>query len=280
MIKNIAIGLVVYNPNVNLVGRLLDLITSGFSVYVFDNSPDCALVRQFSLNCTVGKINYYTCGKNVGLGFGISTVCAQAYYDSHQSLLFFDQDTVFTDETVGFISEFYEEHAGLVSDYSAIVFKARDELTKDYVQNGENNKFIFRDVLMAINSGSLFYLENLKKLGWHNENFFVDGVDYEFCLNSNNNNYKIGECSLTPGFNHELEQDDSVYHIFGKTYKMRRYALSRVLDSITSNLKLVVLSIKSRNFPFAIEICRLFSGFLFYQILARVFSPSKEEDSV
>jgi len=268
-IKNkFVIGVVTYHPNEKLIARLSTAITQGFEVYVFDNSPHLNITRNFcndNHNC-----RYFTCGKNVGLGYGISMLCAQAYYDKYSALLFFDQDTIFDLTTLEFIDDFYNYYLDILHGYSAIVFNSKK--ISDTSLNTTVNKFFFKDVLMAINSGSLYFLENLNKINWHNETYFVDCVDYEFCLNSNNNNFKIGECSLAPGFDHETEQDNLKYSFFGKTYLARRYSMSRIIDSCYASLRLIITAIRTRNIIYTIEISRIFAGYLVYQLIARLIT--------
>ena len=268
--RKIAIGVVTYKPDVNLTLRLQRAIDFGFSIYVFDNSPADELIRSFCQRFKNEEIRYTTCGKNLGLGIGISSVCAQAYYESFPALIFFDQDTVFDHATLDFAEEFYKKNRGIASYYSAFWFNS-----KKYAGSDVENDFMFKDVLMAINSGSLFILENLKKINWMNESYFVDGVDYEFCLNSNNNNLKIGECSSTPGFDHEAEQDDSKYVIFGKIYTMREYSLIRVKDAVFAYTRLLVSSIRTNNFQYAMAIVRLLVGYIYYQTVVRLFRNTK-----
>jgi rhamnosyltransferase len=268
--KQIAIGVVTYKLHANLTLRLQSAINLKFSIYIFDNSPEDALIRDFCKEYDDNDVRYITCGKNVGLGFGISSVCAQAYYDSFSALIFFDQDTVFDHSTLAFIEEFYNQNSSLASSYSAVWFNS-----KRFADAGDGNQFMFKDVLMAINSGSLFFLENLEKLNWMNEKYFVDCVDYEFCLNSSNNNYKIGECSNTPGFDHDTEQADVKYFIFGKERKLRKYSGKRVLDTVRASTKLMFTSIYTRNNAFTVAIIRSLAGYLFWQFISRILRVSK-----
>lgn len=263
MSRTIAIGLVIYQPGPRLLSRLQLALESGFAVYVFDNSPQKRDVREFCrnrANCT-----YVTCGKNLGLGIGISAVCAQAYYDSHSALLFFDQDTVFRESTLVFIENFYKQNSDLASSYSAIVFNAAK---LDSARN--KGEAMVKDVLMAISSGSLFFLDNLRKLNWHNERYFVDCVDYEFCLNSSNNNLKIGECSITPGFDHRSEQPDERYLIFGKERLIRKYSGRRILDTLSASARLIITSITTGNRRFLVGMVRSVSIYVTFQVLVRL----------
>lgn len=259
MKKNVAIGIVTYGPSESLLFRLQNAVEEGFVVYLFDNSPNEELIRKFGQGFNCEKFKYLTCGKNVGLGYGISAVCAQAYYESHKALVFFDQDTVFDKATLNFIEDFYINKPNLSTEYSVVVFNSK-------------NSGPFKEVIFAISSGSLFFLENLKKIGWHNENYFVDCVDYEFCLRSSNNHLKIGEWSATPGFDHQSEQVDVKYNIFGKERLLRKYSTKRILDTTRASGKLLFTSIRSLNFIYTKATLRFIGAYFFWQSLVRVIN--------
>ena len=262
--KNIAVGFVIYEPSQDQLDRIKEASSLGFSVYVYDNSPDSYYAKK--LAAERANVIYLTCGKNVGLGRGVASVSAQAYYDRHTALLFFDQDTIFNSSTLDFINTFYKSNVNLSSGYSAIIFNSKNaNLPKGDSLN------IIRNVNLAINSGSLFYLESLKKLNWHNENYFVDCVDYEFCLNSKIHGFKIGEISVTPGFDHTSEQDDIGYKLFGRTYLMRAYSLNRVIDTCWASLKLLCKSFFSGQLNFFLIILKLLTVYIATQLFVNTF---------
>lgn len=257
MTRKIAVGIVVYHAGEELLRRLELTSSNGFEVYVFDNSPDVANVREFST--LHPRIHYFTCGKNLGLGIGISTVCANAHQRGHTALLFFDQDTGFSGETLSYVETNYVDNIDAYMDFSAIAFKS-------------NGVVSVRDVPLVINSGSLYFLEKLKALDWMDCSYFVDSVDYKFCLDSLNKGYRIGVCGATPGFDHVTEQADSRYRIAGRTYSMRAYSRSRMKDTVSSNLKLIFSALKSCQFSFALRITRLLTLYCASQILVRVIN--------
>ncbi|MGL6419286.1 hypothetical protein ACSZMW_16525 [Aeromonas allosaccharophila] len=106
--KKIAIGIIVYNPTVNLSKRIEIALRLGFDLYVLDNTPQKSMLRDNHQN--QDGFHYLTLGKNIGLGIGMSAICAQAYYEGYSHLLFFDQDTGFSAATLRFIVNFYEEN--------------------------------------------------------------------------------------------------------------------------------------------------------------------------
>jgi|GEM_PF-880825 len=265
--RKIAMGFVIYEPEETIIERLNLALVQGFDLYIFDNSPEKSIVRDLCLSGrNLGNCKYITCGKNVGLGFGISSICAQAYYDSFSTLLFFDQDTIFDANTISFIQEFMEgKFDDVKNEYSAIVFNSKN-CQKEIVEP----KFHIVNVDLVISSGSLFILKKLKEIGWHNERYFVDGVDYEMCLRSLAHNLKVGECRNTPGHDHSSEQPDREYKIMGFTFSLRRYSSSRVIDASKSSIKLVVSSILVWQPKFALLILRSYSIYLAAQILVRI----------
>jgi rhamnosyltransferase len=116
---------------------------------------------------------------------------------------------------------------------------------------------------------------NLKTIGWHNETYFVDGVDYEFCLISKRRGFKIGKFMCTPGFDHSIEQADKKYRIFFKTYTLRAYPLSRVFDVIKSSSKLLASSLFFLEFKFAAMILKFVTVFMVVQLISRLLRPVK-----
>ena len=201
------------------------------------------------------------------MGVGLQTICSQAFQQKYNALIFFDQDTGFNNETLDTINKFYSLYKNLLNErYSSVVFNS-----KNYNSNKDINLHSFNNVLLSRNSGSLYILKNLYKMNWHNERYFVDGVDYEFCLNSLLNNYRIGEYSCTPGFDHKIEQGDEVYVFFSRSYSIRKYSWSRILDTTNSSIKIICKAVFSGKFYFGIRITRLLIIYLTTQITVRVF---------
>jgi rhamnosyltransferase len=255
--KKIALGFVIYNSDDSFLNRIIESSNNNFIIYLFDNTPfknDLKEKIKFLQN-----IKYFTCGKNAGLGFGISTVTSNAYYDGFEFLMFFDQDTLFTINTLDYVSNKLD----FSSNYAAVLF------------NNENNLKNFdqiHDCDLIINSGSLFNLNILNLLGWHSVNYFVDGVDYEFCLRAISSGYKIGVHSHTPDYDHISGQEDKPYKIFGIEMRLRSYSYSRILDTITSLFKLIFQSFKYFKFRFVIKFSYFLVAYCASQILVRVFN--------
>lgn len=266
MDERFAVGLVVYGPPGDLIGRLQLLRRLGEPLYVFDNSPQDPRVRD-ALRGFEGA-TYITAGKNLGLGVGLSAICAQAHYDSFANLLFFDQDTVFDQDTLDFVGRFIREAGGrFAGRYSAVVFASGDQDTPGRASDGD---WQVTDVTFAISSGSLFFLQQLKALGWHNETYFVDGVDYELCLRSRAAGLKVGRCGDAPGFDHVSGQPDRRIRLLGRDLSVRRYSAARIRDAIGAYVRLFFSSVRLGQWRFAGGVLRSCAIYLTGQVMARI----------
>lgn len=233
------------------------MINLGFRVYVFDNSPfDSRFARNFQEN---QNIYYLTAGKNVGLGFSLSTLCATAYAHGYQRLLFLDQDTGISAQTLAFIEAFPQTlPASIQEQYAALVFSGHPAAEHSV-----------QEVRFAISSGSLFNLTALQQIGWHNENYFVDCVDYEFCVRARRYGFKIGLIKNTPDFDHVTEQPDRKISIFGKQILVRRYSTARIKDALGAYMKLIIGGLFKNRPSDTYALTRSMGLYIFGQLTSR-----------
>lgn len=262
----LSVGFVIYNPENDFVDRIEILKESGYGVYIFDNSPEYTMVDKKLQK--LYDVNYFTCGKNLGLGVGITTVCYNAFVDNFETLLFFDQDTKFTIETMNYISTCFLELKDDFNSYAAIQFSNKVVSVVDVV----GKKFKLEQKKLLISSGSLFNLKNLKILNWHNTNYFVDGVDYEFCLRASCRDYFLGEIANTPGFDHITGQEDKAYFILGSKLYLRAYNPRRLSDIYLSFLRLMIMSLKHLKMNYLFIFFKSFFQLTFYQLIVRILN--------
>jgi rhamnosyltransferase len=272
MQRSVAIGIVTYNPNESMHCRLKQMMIHGFDVFLFDNSPAHPVSHKVDDSATTGRFHYTASENNAGLGQGIATVCEQAYDQKFKALVFFDQDTVFDISTLEYIENFFITNPHYALSHSVIVFNSKDAVDPKHSElpSFAPTGYTVNKVLLAINSGSLYFLDNLKKLNWHNTSYFVDGVDYEFCLRSNNAGLHLGECRTTPGFDHETEQEDLDFKLFGRSFRARRYSKARISDTFRSSIKIVCSSIRAGNLVFTLRILVVTFGYFVFQLLSRL----------
>lgn len=252
-----AIGLVLYHPEESLLKRVEQMIELGFRVYVFDNAPfGSQYSRAIQDNQNIG---YLTAGKNVGIGYALSTLCATAYAHGYPRLLFLDQDTGISGQTLEFIETFPQSlPADIQQQYAALVFSGHPAADHSV-----------QEVRLAISSGSLFNLSALQQIGWHNEKYFVDCVDYELCVRARRCGFKIGLIRNTPDFDHVTEQPDQTLNLFGKQLLVRRYSATRIKDALGAYLKLIVGGLFQNRPSDTYALTRSLGLYIFGQLTSR-----------
>jgi rhamnosyltransferase len=265
-IREFAIGFVTYRPDGGFYDRVPLACELGHEVFVFDNAPESTDHPRLNAGGNP-RLHYSTAGKNLGLGIGLSAVCASAYAHGCKQLLFFDQDTRFTAETLNYVKSFLQQQGGLVdATHASVTFQA---------PRGDDTDHRPVDTLLAISSGSLFLLRNVAAMGWHNPKYFVDGVDYEFCLRARARQLRVAICSGAPGFDHVSDQADSTHEVFGRPMRLRKYPWSRVLDSLSAYVRLAFVSLGRLDMRGFFSVMRSLAIFVGGQSLARIFIRGK-----
>lgn len=268
----IALCFILYKPSHIAISRIKKSSESGRMIFVYDNS---CLGNELSLSEAKGKIKYYNKNDNIGLSKALDFICNQAINEGFTALLYFDQDTIFDTITLAYVDKVYQNVCS-ITDYakSLACISFRDLSIKskslNYINTTIINGYLINDVYFTINSGTLFFLNKFSKYTWFDPSFFVDGVDYAFCINSISSGYRIGEIYNVPGINHKDEQEDVKISFLGKPLYGRIYPLKRNLDFLASHLKLLTSSFKIRNFKPKFIILKYIFSYIFFQLVFRV----------
>lgn len=244
--KKPIIAIILYKPDHSTCQRIKTAIAEGYKLYIFDNFPDDKsklLIEEHKEN-----IRYFTFDRNVGIGPALKLMCATAYYEENRNLLYFDQDTIYNKETLKYIFDYINECSDTINfirreKILSVTFRdAATNRKEKQLQKISIGKYELNIVDFTISSGTLFSLENLKKVGWHDESYYIDGVDYYICLSAEAAGLKVAEIFNTPGLDHDTEQGNKSYKFLFKTYSGRKYSIYRIKDYVNSSLKLTVKS--------------------------------------
>ena len=275
--NNFVIGIILYKPDKKTFDRIGEGVKNGYTFYIFDNTPNRSIDHY--LKEWEGKIQYFTYGRNSGIGVALNMLCATAYYKNYDFLLYFDQDTIYNDSTLEYISDFSNQLINrdntIYSQTMSVTF--RDDININYKSDTieELDKFKLNPIDLTISSGSLFFLKNLKDCGWHDKSFFIDGVDYAICLMAEKQKFTVFEHYCTPGLDHKSEQADEEYVFGNRKLFMRAYPWYRLKDSNRAYFKLLRMA-TSISFKRFIRILKLWMSFLLIQIIARAFYNNKK----
>lgn len=175
---NIAGVVILYYPDQDLFDRIKTYIDYVDKLYVIDNSETS---QPFSM--PHHKIVYRSDGMNKGIAHRLNQCADSALAENFKWLLTMDQDSFFPEGTL-------LKYFNCVKTYGA-----KDEVAMFGVQYeklpSDSTQCLPEEVEHLITSGSILNLNIFQRIGPFDEALFIDKVDYEYCLRSRIEKYKI-----------------------------------------------------------------------------------------
>lgn len=202
------ICIVTYCPSDICIQRIHQL-RDKWPVWIFDNTPNGKLYLESS-----EMVRVFRTGNNEGLGYAMNFLLTVVNKFGIDCALYFDQDTQYSAVSIEWISEWMVKNAALLNAFPLLNF-----LPDNRRINTELACQIVNPVKLLINSGSLYYLPKLKNLGFHNKNWFLECVDFEFCFRLAQRGYGIAHVTGCPDLDHLSEQPTGDKH---RLYPMKR----------------------------------------------------------
>lgn len=210
------ICIVTYYPSQKIIDRINE-IKDNWPVVVYDNTPE-GEGELFTLS--IPKEMILGDGRNRGLGVALQALLIHAQHCGFDRLLYFDQDTFFSKDSLEWIAGWFQSHPLEAQKYAILNFAGNG--TKRNVLHAEVTNRAF-----VINSGCVFDVAWAVKVGGHNPGYFLECVDYEFCLRVAQSGGNIGEVIGCPDLDHVIEQPMQCVMIFGRKFQYRLYPIAR-----------------------------------------------------
>lgn len=233
--QNWAVACITFHPPDNWETRMRLVEQSGRRLYLWKNSKEHT--------SAVEAVVLHEGESNVGLGPALKALLSQAKADGYDYLWYVDQDTVFTSESLRYINDFLQQQA-FPSTFSAIRFAEWD------VKPLATNQPTALKVLLS--SGTLF---RLACNATHDAGFFVEGVDYQYCLDAAVKGWKLGQLGC-PGLRHENIQPAWVFQVgrFQRVY--RPYPWRRHKGFLWSLIRLSIRALLSGKLNYTLIFSR------------------------
>ncbi|MFA0052855.1 glycosyltransferase family 2 protein [Vibrio breoganii] len=235
---------VLYHPDASVVNNIRKLIQQLDYLVVVDNSEEKNENHHILLelyNEYKYKVRYIYLGLNLGIAEAMNIGCKFLIEEKMKFILTFDQDTALTKDYVTSIYESYNELSkydqigivgpkiidvnseGCSQKYFTILSKWRFKFEKLYQDRS--------DLGFVISSGSLIPSSVMLDVGLFRSEFFIDGVDVEYCLRLKINNYRVAYSDRAQILHSMGEK--SIHNIMGKKIvtsnhsDIRRYYMIR-----------------------------------------------------
>jgi rhamnosyltransferase len=253
--KLMALTTVAYHPEPALFGRLSSALALGIHVWMFDNTPGGSMGIAPLMNEPHFHLLHHN-HQNKGLGMAMQELMLSAAAAGYDALLYFDQDTLFEPRTLQWILAWLQGR-GLPA-YAAVQFTSEQAVVVPAVAP-------LHPKTLLINSGCLFVAANLKALGGHDPAFFVEAVDYKFCLDAVHKGYQLAQVPTAPGIDHTSLQPAERRQWLGKTYTFRIYPHPRRWQFTISLLRLAFTAATRRQWLYCYVFLRNIGTFTITQ---------------
>jgi rhamnosyltransferase len=188
-LKNICGAVVTYHPD-KLIAERFKEIAHQLTCFVIVDNGSSETERRYIRGIDGGNVDFIENPENLGVATALNQAASHARHLGCSWLITFDQDSV----------PFANLLDGLLEARSAAP-RGGDVamIGSNFVINGTNLLFfgcgsnpagpVERETL--ITSGSLLSLEAYEELGPFRDDFFIDGVDSEYCLRLRRNGYRV-----------------------------------------------------------------------------------------
>ena len=181
---------VTYFPNADLLSRLQRIRPQVAHLVIVDNGSSgesANYLLQIEMQADTHIIRN---SDNLGIATALNQGARWAESLGYDWLLAFDQDTVVSDDIVAALSECYQ-HFPAKEKLAVIASNYIDVMSGYQLLRPIGDESTWEDVPMAITSGSLFSLSVFHAVGPFRDEFFIDSVDFEYCLRALSRGYKV-----------------------------------------------------------------------------------------
>ncbi|AFM14713.1 glycosyltransferase family 2 protein [Turneriella parva] len=184
---------ITYNPDREIVGRLMAIRRECGKVYVIDNGSEPASLKALRQAAKKARVQLVELGENTGIAHAQNVGLERAFTAGAEGVLLFDHDSV---PTAGYAQAMRSAYTGLRARLgSPVILGGRvfDVNKREFARHPVYTRFgfsrrtvgpgkILGPALMVIASGSYVSREIYERVGGMREDFFIDYVDWEFCL--------------------------------------------------------------------------------------------------
>lgn len=180
-------GIVTYNPNLHRFKENIESINNQVSnIVVFDNGSNNfddinRMVQYYK------KIVLIHSSKNKGLGYALNQICMKAFDEKVDWILLLDQDSVSDSMCIEIFSEYFSLKQAAI--LCPVMFDSRRRVCTPVKLEG------YTEVDECIQSGAVYNVSILKEMNFFDEWYFIDYIDYDYCISVRRKGYKIYQIS-------------------------------------------------------------------------------------
>lgn len=253
------IGIIfIYNPQIlEVINNIESYCNYLDSLIIWDNTPNqhVNIQKYFIDKRYYNKLLFEGGNGNDGLSIPINYAINYAEENKYDLLFTIDQDSKFIN---------FQYYLDIISeqDYKNYIFVPGNKKMNNHELISEFNGWL-------INSGTVYGVNVIKKLGKVNESFFVEGIDTEYGIRARLNKIPI-LCVNGAIMQHQVFSDNTFHSILGikiMKCKYNKFRLQGITFSIFTMIREFPIKIKIKLLIYLIKHygVRLFVSILFFE---------------
>jgi len=210
---------VTYNPDIDILGRVLISLSSEVNkIFIFNNTDSHSSGADLAAFHNEEKIQVFTKYANIGIAAAQNELLNIAMAEGFDFAIMSDQDTVYP---AGYVSNLLKYRnarnnvAAIFPGWLDVNLFGDAKYPGQYVFDSKNRLKIelsepeFLEISHAISSGMMISLFHLKSIGLMREELFIDWVDNDWCWRARSLGYillavpsvkimhTLGDCTVT-----------------------------------------------------------------------------------
>jgi rhamnosyltransferase len=191
MNQSVCAVVVSFHPPQEDIANLAFIREQAQYAVVVDNGSDEIPLTNLRKTCRMLDIHLIENGANLGIAAALNTGIRWALSQGCKWVVLFDQDSKplpgFVEKLLHALVDHPQTQKIAIMAPSYVDARSNAPVAGTvYTRAGE--------VLAVQSSGSLMPMAVFEKEGWFDENFFIDCVDYEYCLRIRNHGWIFEEC--------------------------------------------------------------------------------------
>lgn len=189
-INRIGVVIIVFHPNARLLESKLKKLGNDVAVVVVDNTPN------ETINIEQANITYIPLYENTGIANAQNVGIGNLLERGCTHVVFFDQDSDFTEKYVRSIVDEYERISTVRKNLfllgPTVINKTNGEEYRSVIHSDKKADQGFIEKREIISSGSCVSVDKLNHVGVMDARLFIDYVDFEHCWRANSKGYVCG----------------------------------------------------------------------------------------
>ena len=189
-INRIGVVIIVFHPNARLLESKLKKLGNDVAVVVVDNTPN------ETINIEQANITYIPLYENTGIANAQNVGIGNLLERGCTHVVFFDQDSDFTEIYVRSIVDEYERISTVRKNLfllgPTVINKTNGEEYRSVIHSDKKADQGFIEKREIISSGSCVSVDKLNQVGVMDTRLFIDYVDFEHCWRANSKGYVCG----------------------------------------------------------------------------------------